>query len=227
MRALLPSSHLSPMAALNLSRAKVAATPTDEMRHGVRPARYTAAAAAALRASNASMAALPSLVLLHGYCAKDNPWCVVVAALWDLSVWPAKRAATACSHCVGPPQDAQEARALHRLRGVRGPQPQRPDALVRHQGGDAVRPPAQVPHTLRVLWTLVLTHPAQLRLAGPLSGLRGALSPLCSAHWAVQGGMVSVHIRNFFWSPNDAVNPTAAAGTRPCSLCERHSKPHL
>jgi hypothetical protein len=57
---------------LNLAHTAFVSVPTEEMRKGVRPSHLYPEFAAKLRAN--SNATLPSLVLLHGYCAKDNPW---------------------------------------------------------------------------------------------------------------------------------------------------------
>jgi pimeloyl-ACP methyl ester carboxylesterase len=64
------------VAHLNLASTLPAPTPTLEMRHGVRPAHLDPKVAAAKRAAAKAQgnATVPSLVLLHGYCAQDNPW---------------------------------------------------------------------------------------------------------------------------------------------------------
>lgn len=59
-------------ASLNLAKAPAAPRPTEEMRMGVRPAHLYPHVAAMRRANRTE--ALASLVLLHGYCAKNNPW---------------------------------------------------------------------------------------------------------------------------------------------------------
>jgi pimeloyl-ACP methyl ester carboxylesterase len=93
------------------------------------------------------MAALPSLLLLHGYCAQDNPWVrKKPVPFTDYAVY----------------EDLNKSTLIHQYA------------------------------------TKVVTQFDHL----PSWGLVGHS----------QGGMVSLHIRNFFWSANDAVTATAAAG---------------
>jgi len=133
---------------LNLARTIPAPEPTDEMRHGVRPARYFPETARKLRSANAT--AQPSLVLLHGYCARDNPW--VRKTPIEFTDYVAY-------------EDLNRSDLTHQY----------------------------------------ATKVVQAYDALPSYGLVGHS----------QGGMTSLHIRNFFWSPNDAVVTDGATATRP------------
>lgn len=142
------------VAKLNLAATKPALKPTREMRHGVRPAHLTPEAAAAKRAAKKAQnnTELPNLVLLHGYCAADNPWVRT------------------------PTVPFTEYTAFEGLLG---------ESKLNDEYAKKV-----------------IDSYEHL----PSFGLIGHS----------QGGMVSLHIRNFYWSGNDAASaPAGSAAHRP------------
>lgn len=135
-------------AKLNLARTAFSPVPTAEMRKGVRPSHLYPAAAREIRSR--SNATLPSLVLIHGYCAQDNPW-------------------------------------------------------IRNKPVDFTDYVAYLDLKQSRLTNKFAEHVVSTYDHLPSYGLVGHS----------QGGLASLHIRNFYWSGNDAAAPVAATGTRP------------